>query len=873
MSTTPFSASINALPTAHLQLGRRAYNGCLELKCLTIGDVLRGLENGLITSVSVGRKTAEEIAHAVQSLAAFAQDGRVDRDSFWKVRGLAGDYIALTSAGLACVAPEIRSCGLGSLHLKKACSGLSAVGIVTIGQLIDAAHAGIDKLKNFGAAARTEVVAALPALSAVVAADGQVDWCDYATALGLPLIPESAVDDITGESVLQYLPTVCETVITAQMDERGRQIFLKRLLAAADQRVTLEGIGGVYGITRERVRQIEAMCIDALRKPLLEADYFGLSFRLRPELSRVFTTARQHFLSLGLPAWPESAWVNELAKLWQVAPSRIIRYDRLLMALFGYDHVSLNHAGLDMIVFDDSTSRPEAKRLAGLVEAVHDILMAHNEGLDTFDLAVRLKKKKSLKFQGLDEVPVLIALCGSVETVGEDLHRLRFDQLRGRAEQAVRVMSEHGSPMTRQDLLREINRRSPRDKELADLRTLIGQLSGDSRLQPIGKSGSWTLVEWGLETRPLVDVIEDVLADADEALPRDEIIERVLAKRTGATASIAMTLDFHPDRFRKVGLRMYALAAWGPSTSDENWWDGDSVADFVVSFLASRSGEVVDFKELREAFARETGLSRRSAQGVLAFHPAVEVDRSDSRRRTVRIRPNWESFRRERRTRKQRPLQAEHIVDLALKILAESTIGETQLVEIVRQIEAKLGIQRANIYAAIAQSDEIETVAVDSSPLKICRLPGRNRPAFPQLSKLTDMEWRLECERGTKMLTVDDVDMGLFILGRQFDQSMRHLLEGARDHGGMTVTDHHLKSLGNRINWAADQKIFSDPTILNLLKSERNARGHEPATLAERKALLKFAPFWAELYIDYLLIIEQQLRVFIACKMAPLTPT
>ena len=52
--------------------------------------------------------------------------------------------------------------------------------------------------------------------------------------------------------------------------------------------------------------------------------------------------------------------------------------------------------------------------------------------------------------------------------------------------------------------------------------------------------------------------------------------------------------------------------------------------------------------------------------------------------------------------------------------------------------------------------------------------------------------------------------------------------------------------------------MFRDKATLNLLKNERNERGHEPPTLTERLAIMQFAPYLAGLYIDFLVLIEQR---------------
>jgi hypothetical protein len=121
------------------------------------------------------------------------------------------------------------------------------------------------------------------------------------------------------------------------------------------------------------------------------------------------------------------------------------------------------------------------------------------------------------------------------------------------------------------------------------------------------------------------------------------------------------------------------------------------------------------------------------------------------------------------------------------------------------------------------------------------------------------MQWKQECEKAVLKLTLEEVDIGLFLLGRQFDQAMRQMLEVARDSGSLPVLDGHINKLQNRIDWALNQGVFRDKATLNLLRIERNERGHEPPTLNERRAIMKFAPFLAGLYLDYLILIQDRI--------------
>ncbi|HEY5892004.1 MAG TPA: hypothetical protein VIT91_02125 [Chthoniobacterales bacterium] len=86
------------------------------------------------------------------------------------------------------------------------------------------------------------------------------------------------------------------------------------------------------------------------------------------------------------------------------------------------------------------------------------------------------------------------------------------------------------------------------------------------------------------------------------------------------------------------------------------------------------------------------------------------------------------------------------------------------------------------------------------------------------------------------------------------------LLEIARDYAKAPVIEGNLAKLHNRIDWAVSRGVFGDKATLMLLKNERNERGHQPPTLDERRAVMKFAPFLAGLYIDHLIMIDDRVR-------------
>lgn len=89
------------------------------------------------------------------------------------------------------------------------------------------------------------------------------------------LLDEAGVDDIIDEHVLDPYETTERTLLREQitwvmhtLSEREAAIIEMRTgLSGSGEQMTLEEIGKIYGLTRERIRQIESKAISKLRHP------------------------------------------------------------------------------------------------------------------------------------------------------------------------------------------------------------------------------------------------------------------------------------------------------------------------------------------------------------------------------------------------------------------------------------------------------------------------------------------------------------------------------------------------------------------------------------------------------------------------------
>jgi hypothetical protein len=128
---------------------------------------------------------------------------------------------------------------------------------------------------------------------------------------------------------------------------------------------------------------------------------------------------------------------------------------------------------------------------------------------------------------------------------------------------------------------------------------------------------------------------------------------------------------------------------------------------------------------------------------------------------------------------------------------------------------------------------------------------------------MTDPTLRESVEKAIQDLTEDDVDIGLFQLGREFEVIIKKCLVKGSEKGKLTLRQQLSKSptswrLVDMVDCAKANGLITDLGVANMLRQERNNRAHgSRPPLAERRALMNSAQYLAGLYIDYIILFDE----------------
>jgi len=338
------------------------------------------------------------------------------------------------------------------------------------------------------------------------------------------------------------LSKLSETILS-ELDQRSRDVISRRFGISTSQVETLESIGKEYGITRERVRQIEYQAKKAI---------MGISATLTPAnevFENVFRRhggilAQQHAVKL----------IQEQFSDEKITSAHIIFY----LELFPQFVHTVRDAVFNSFWRLQDVNPEDA---AQVVKAARAILKVVGHPLSQDDLLNRIWKERGTSAETLPAEHIVAQLIASKwvnsTPFGEwGLASWPETNPRGVGDKAYAVLRRHGAPEHFTKITSLINQ-AEFDHKKANPQTVHNELIKDNRFVLVGR-GLYGLAEWGYIPGTVGDVLESLLNRAKRPLTREELIEQVLAQRQVKKNTILLGLQ-NEDRFVKTPENRYTL--------------------------------------------------------------------------------------------------------------------------------------------------------------------------------------------------------------------------------------------------------------------------------------------------------------------------
>ncbi len=339
-------------------------------------------------------------------------------------------------------------------------------------------------------------------------------------------------DTITQQPAFNYVQTA-EAILLALRNERDRQIVAQRYGLGLPKRHTLEKIGSQFGITRERVRQIEKAATAKL-KQTPSAELLRIDAALKQHLSRQGELALLDEVAkaVGAHTPAQQAYVSFLAAL---APSveTIDENDHFYAALATlpeYDKHRISEITSQLVHQLKQRGKPTP------IDALHKAIPIE-VSRQTAEQVARVSKRLSNHDGqwGLSHWPEV--------------------NPRSIRDKTYLVLNKHGQPLHFTDIATHISKLG-NQKRSVTTQAVHNELIKDPRFVLVGR-GIYALSEWGYTPGTVADIIAEVLK-ADAPLHKDEIVKRVLQKRQVKTTTIVLNLQ-EKDQFVRVSKATYTL--------------------------------------------------------------------------------------------------------------------------------------------------------------------------------------------------------------------------------------------------------------------------------------------------------------------------
>jgi hypothetical protein len=341
-------------------------------------------------------------------------------------------------------------------------------------------------------------------------------------------------------AVISFKPKQVTKRLLSNLQDRAYDIIVHRYgLNDSAESKTLESIGKKYGITRERVRQIENAALAAIRK------------------SESFKSEHKTFVEVRALIEAMGALVHEEDFLSYISKDKAVQNHVRFYLVLGDDFKKLKedeHFSSRWTVDEDLSSVVH--------EALHSVYRSldDKELLSEEDLVTRfIKELKDVAEQYKNE-EVARRWLNISKKIGKNPlgewgpAESQNIKTRGIKDYAFLIMRKHGSPMHFREVAKAITDTFGRKTHVA---TTHNELIKDSRFVLVGR-GYYALAEWGYKPGIVRDVIKEIL-QKEGPLTKEEVVDRVLKERFLKKNTILVNLQ-NAKYFKKLDDGRYTVA-------------------------------------------------------------------------------------------------------------------------------------------------------------------------------------------------------------------------------------------------------------------------------------------------------------------------
>ncbi len=861
-------------PIEHLDLPRRSYNSLKRIGIHTVEQVLQMGEEEFASKKNVGPKKVDEVFDRVTNflglsrgeLIQFVQNGT-------QLGEILSSADSSSSAGQTEVHPEIVNFPVEVLDIpSRALGALKRANVHTIADLLLKRKSNYRTVRGLGEKLIASVEASLLSfIEQTKEIDEQqikvhlekLSSPNYSPASSEPLIDIGGLGDPI--NLVAIVSSLAKIIFTVKNQPRLLQVLSYRYGLEGSEVYTLQDIGDAYGITRERVRQLQEKALAQIHNLLSgkkQVENYVVPKPIVQEFNNVIELIQQKETVVTMPEL-----LDIFESRYSTDSTNSDKEIRLLMAVIGYKIIGRpsgysNDVHETWIITKSAATRQIWAALQASISALDESV----HPLSMFEIQIKVNRKRKKKFKK-EDLENSFRMSKEVEKVGTDFYQVKLENLPSLADQAYRILHQKNSPMHYRDIAREISHALALVSKPADVqaRSLVSQLVADDRFAAIGSSGKWCLANWNsYSTATTVEIMKEFFHVKKSSATVKEIYEYVITKRPQVPKTSIHAYLYDKDEFVRVSRTEYELAAWGtkpylvPKKQDWN----TLLTPILQEMYYKSEKDALPLRQVALTFlehlsAHKTSVSEGNIYAWLKKNPAISTfaDPQNPQRKIAKFNPKiaYDS--------QSRKLTMNELVhEVVYEYLSKQNNKRSSVSDVAAFVMSQTGCHKQTFYAYLNNMNSVKKEKVGNILYcYIAESKAAKHLHFEQVDEIENVHLKNNISRALLLLNEQAVDVSLFQLGKIFENELKKFLTQARTSGVYAIKAKDVGRLYDMIECISDLGIVKNKHHLTFLRQERNERAHGNIPSAEeREQMMRHAPFLAELYLDYILLFYKE---------------
>jgi hypothetical protein len=319
--------------------------------------------------------------------------------------------------------------------------------------------------------------------------------------------------------------------------EREREIIARRF-GLYDRRETLEQIGELLGITRERVRQLEKAVMTKLKSASLSGNIpqvISFEKNILPILSQ-----NSHVMK-----------ISDLASLTSKSDDKIEQSRIFFLSVLSPNISVIEESDLFYSTIGTHSANDE-KKIRELSNKIVGVVKKIGKPITVKEMS------QNLSNADVNYVTVLAGISKLLTELNNKWGLIKWPLVNPKniRDKIYVILSEQGNHMHFSEIAEAIKQSDFKRKNVTT-QAIHNELIKDNRFILVGR-GIYALEEWGYKKGTVADMITEVLQEADKPLHKDEIVKRVLKSRHVKETTILLNLQGKPQ-FKRTNKATYTL--------------------------------------------------------------------------------------------------------------------------------------------------------------------------------------------------------------------------------------------------------------------------------------------------------------------------